>query len=266
MKYLITGDTHGRVVERINLIDKEIYKPEDTSLIILGDASINFYLNNTDEKNKKNIQNTGYRIYCVRGNHEERPENISTMVEVYDAEIQGTVYIEPEFPNIIYLIDGCIYKFGTHTSLVIGGAYSVDKYIRLSKYHNYESKWCGWFKDEQLTQEEMDRILNQHSDCPVDFIFSHTCPTSWEPRDLFISGINQSSIDKSMEEFFEVIKSKVKWKIWLFGHFHDDRLMRPGVEMMYQRIEDIENIWWRWMTDEELPKELRRDPNYDATE
>ena len=79
--FLITGDTHGRVMERLSHMENK-YVPQETALIILGDAGINFYLNKTDAKNKKNINATGYTIYCVRGNHEERPENISTMEEL----------------------------------------------------------------------------------------------------------------------------------------------------------------------------------------
>lgn len=52
--YLISGDTHGKVVERLSLITPN-YKPEETALIILGDAGINFYLNKTDTKNKKTL-------------------------------------------------------------------------------------------------------------------------------------------------------------------------------------------------------------------
>ena len=89
----LVSDTHGRVVERLSHITPN-YKPEETALIILGDAGINFYLNKTDTKNKKNINVTGYTIYCVRGNHEERPENIPTMEELYDEDIDGIVYYE----------------------------------------------------------------------------------------------------------------------------------------------------------------------------
>ena len=35
--YLITGDTHGRVMERISRIPSH-YEPAETALIILGDA------------------------------------------------------------------------------------------------------------------------------------------------------------------------------------------------------------------------------------
>ena len=75
---LITGDTHGRVVERVQNIARDYpnYKPNETAIIILGDAGINFYLNKSDKKNKYRINNLGYTIYCVRGNHEEHPGNI----------------------------------------------------------------------------------------------------------------------------------------------------------------------------------------------
>ena len=53
--WLITGDTHGLVVPRLENLGKTDYPPEETAIIILGDAGLNFYLNKTDVKNKKNI-------------------------------------------------------------------------------------------------------------------------------------------------------------------------------------------------------------------
>ena len=94
--WLVTGDTHGRVMERLFHIEN-CYVPEETAIIILGDAGINFYLNKTDAKNKQVINKTGYFIYCVRGNHEERPENIPTMYQIYDENVEGTVYYESEY-------------------------------------------------------------------------------------------------------------------------------------------------------------------------
>jgi 3-oxoacid CoA-transferase subunit A len=95
-------------------------------LIILGDAGFNFYLNKTDWKLKRNTNNTGYTIYCVRGNHEERPENLKIPL-VYDEEVNGLVYCEKEFPNIKYFVDGSSYDIKGYSVLTIGGAYSVDK-------------------------------------------------------------------------------------------------------------------------------------------
>lgn len=247
---LITGDTHGRVVERIQNIARDYpnYKPNETAIIILGDAGINFYLNKSDKKNKYRINNLGYTIYCVRGNHEEHPGNIDSMEYIFDEEVGYWVYWEEDYPNIRYLADGFIYNFKGYRCLVIGGAYSVDKWYRLQSAAAQGSSFSGWFEDEQLTPEEMENIFERVKGKEIDFVFTHTCPTSFEPRDLFLDCINQSTVDKSMEEFLEKIKNEVDWKIWCFGHFHADRVEHLGVEQFYYGYEEIDTLWNRWNT------------------
>ena len=86
----------------------------------------------------------------------------------------------------------------------------------------------------------------------VDFILSHTCPLSWEPIDLFLNGIDQSTVDKSMEVWFDELKDNIKWKYYLFGHYHADRIERPHVEQFYQEYEDVESIIARWNKYDEI--------------
>ncbi len=222
---------------------------------------LNFYLNKTDYKNKRAINATGFRIYAVRGNHEERPENLG-MDQMYDEDIDGGVYYEPEFPNIRYLFDGEEYTIHDHPILVIGGAYSVDKWYRLGNRPENTDSWTGWFKDEQLTKKEMDEIGEWVEGKHYDFVLTHTCPISWEPRDLFLPGLDQSKVDKSMELWLENIKSKVDWTVWLAGHYHADRLIRPGAEMYFHDIESLDTIWERWQNPESLDWWLKKDPNY----
>lgn len=268
--YLITGDTHGQVLSRLMNIDASKYIPEETALIILGDSGINFYLNKTDKKNKRNIQNTGFTVYCVRGNHEERPENLPDIRSVYDENIQGAVFQEDEYPNIRYLKDGGEYNINGSHVLCIGGAYSVDKWYRLNRvgvtdrlHPDYtNSKKTGWFPAELLTDDELEQIECNCTDNYYDVILTHTCPESWEPRDLFLSGLDQSTVDKSMEKWLDDFKNHIDWKIWLFGHYHGDQLVRPGVEMYYKDIEDWETIMKRWEDPENLDWWLVKSPNY----
>ena len=264
------SDTHGLVNSRLKNIDPQVYVPEETAVIILGDMGLNFYLNKTDTKNKKAVNDTGFHIYAVRGNHEERPEQLN-MSQLWDPYIKGEVYYEPEFPNIRYLMDGEEYEINGHPVLVIGGAYSIDKWYRLLRAgytereaSNADPKKCGWFKHEQLTVEEMQAIEDKCKGNSYDFVFTHTCPLSWEPVDLFLRGIDQSKVDKSMEEWFDSFKDKINWKVWLFGHYHADRLERPGVEMFFNNIEDINTIWERWNSNKELDWWLIKSPNYDG--
>ena len=258
LKHLIfTGDTHGgfAAITRTSDIQQNMpeYKPEETMIVVLGDTGLNYWLNNTDKKYKKLLNSMNYHIYCVRGNHEQRPELIEGMALVNDENVNNVVYMEEAFPNIRYFVDGKIYDLLGYKCLVIGGAYAIDKWYRLARagYSKDEAetadpKKCGWFKDECLTAAEMTTIMKEVKGESVDFILSHTCPLSWEPTDLFLNGIDQSTVDKSIEMWLDELKDNVKWKYYLFGHYHADRIERPHVEQFYQEYEDVESIIARW--------------------
>ena len=72
-KWLVTGDTHGATVSKLYGIDKNKYNPEETALIVLGDVGFNYYLNEKDDFGKQRVEDQGFYVYCVRGNHEARP-------------------------------------------------------------------------------------------------------------------------------------------------------------------------------------------------
>ena len=222
-KFFLTGDTHGRTAERLETLRSKHpdLKPAETALIILGDAGFNFYLNESDYKNKKKVNDMGYIVYCLRGNHEERPENISGMTIMVDHDIHGEVYVESMFSNIRYLMDGNVYDFGIFKTLCIGGAYSVDKWYRLQNFRQ-SNGWCGWFAEEQLFPDEMNYITKKVKNNYFDFVLTHTCPRCWEPTDLFISGIDQSAVDKSMEDWLDKLKNQINFTVWCFGHYHAD--------------------------------------------
>lgn len=89
----ITGDTH-RDFTRLH----KLKETEKDMLIVLGDAGINYYLNEKDIKYKEYLNSFKIKLFCIRGNHEERPENINTYKEV--DLFGGKVYIEENYPNL----------------------------------------------------------------------------------------------------------------------------------------------------------------------
>lgn len=233
--WLITGDTHAQCA-RFDSIDKTLYPPDSTAIIILGDGGNNYYLDVRDTKLKRTMARLGYLFYFVRGNHEARPEDIPSMELVYDDLVQGMIYYEREFPTLHYFVDGETYHIDGRRTLVLGGAYSVDKQYRLLR------GW-QWFSNEQLSKEEQEKIYNNLSNEIVyDLVLSHTCPLSWEPRELFLSMIDQSTVDDSMEKWLERVEQKIDYNFWLFGHFHGNKIVNDNAAMLFDEIVDLSMV------------------------
>ena len=217
----ITGDIHRDFSRLYNLKETE-----EDMLIILGDAGINYYLDNEDVKYKEYLKRFKIKLFCVRGNHEERPENINTYKEI--EMFGGKVFIEEEYPNLIFAKDGEVYNIDGKSILVIGGAYSVDKNYRIM--HGYK-----WFKDEQLTTKEMNEILDKIKGKHFDIVLTHTCPYKYEPREVFMPGLDQSKIDKTMEHFLDKVEENIKYDKWYCGHYHTEKQI-DKLEFMFGRI------------------------------
>lgn len=221
----ITGDTH-RDFSRLNNWNFN----KDDMLIILGDAGINYYLNQTDNKVKEELKKYNIKLFCIRGNHEERPENINSYNEV--DMFGGKVFIEDKYPYIIFAKDGEIYNIDGKSILVIGGAYSVDKNYRIM--YGYQ-----WFKDEQLNENEMNSIINKIKGKHFDIVLTHTCPYKYEPREVFLPGIDQSKVDKTMEHFLDKIEENITYDKWYCGHYHTEKEI-DKLEFMYETIKVLD--------------------------
>ncbi len=217
----ITGDTH-----RDFLRFYELNANKDDMVIILGDVGINYFLDEIDIMYKESLRKIKPKLFCIRGNHEERPENIETYKEI--EMFGGKVLIEEDYPNLIFAKDGETYNIDGKSVLVIGGAYSVDKELRLLYGHK-------WFKDEQLTIEEMNNILNKVKGKHFDIVLTHTCPYKYEPREVFMPGLNQSKVDKSMEHFLDEIEENISYDKWYCGHYHTEKQI-DKLEFMFSRI------------------------------
>lgn len=211
MVYL-TGDTHGDF-RRIKQFCFKVEPSLDDTLIILGDAGFNYYGNYRDRNAKIFASKLPIMLFCIHGNHEMRPTSVPTYKEkLYRG---GTVWYEEEYPNILFAKDGEIYDFDGRKCIVIGGAYSVDKFYRLTMgWH--------WFLDEQPSPEIKRRVEEQLASVSykVDAVLSHTCPVKYEPVETFMPNIDQSKVDKSTESWLGEIESKLTYEKWYCGHYH----------------------------------------------
>ena len=107
MKYLITGDKHSHFSDVFTYI-ASVNNPTTITIIVLGDAGINYYGFPKDDKLKSSLNKIGCTFFCIHGNHEMRPESLPTYQEMKWND--GIVYVEKDYPNLLFAKDGEIYK------------------------------------------------------------------------------------------------------------------------------------------------------------
>lgn len=238
MALYITGDKHGDFLSVFDFCSRTETSREDI-LIILGDAGINYHLNARDRELKELLSKLPITFFCIHGNHEERPYKIPTYKE--KVCFGATAYVEDAYPNLIFAKDGEVYTIDSNKIVTLGGAYSIDKYIR---------KITGrpWFPTEQADENIMQfarENLERH-EWKVDYVLSHAAPTNFEPRWAFIPGLPQELVDKKTIQWLQSVESKLEYKCWFCGHYHVENLNGPvkviykNIYNFYEAIQDID--------------------------
>lgn len=231
----ITGDTHGEFRHIKRFCEIANTSKSDT-LIILGDSGLNYYTDERQHRFKSKAARLPITLFCIHGNHEERAELLPqyTLKRLWG----GRVLVEPQYPSLLFAQDGEVYNIpsqsGIKPSLVIGGAYSVDKFYRLNTGAN-------WYQSEQPSDSiklKVESALKARG-LQIDTILSHTCPFRYIPREWFIAGIDQSTVDVSTELWLDdILTNLIHYNKWYCGHYHGDKVI-DKLEFMYYNIHEF---------------------------
>lgn len=220
------GDMHGLLDPLVVCIEKYMPTSEDT-LVLLGDVGVNYYGGRRDNILKAIMNDIGIEMLCIHGNHERRPtRELGYIAKEWNG---GLVWYEPEYSNLLFAKDGEIYDLNGLKYLVIGGAYSVDKYYRLA--HGY-----GWWSDEQPSDAVKAYVERQIQEKEFDIVLSHTCPYKYEPREMFIPQVAQSTVDDSTEKWLDTIEASINYRAWFCGHWHTDKRI-DKMHFLYHGVE-----------------------------
>lgn len=221
-RIFITGDIHGDTDWVPHFCEVNETTKNDV-MILLGDSAFRFEgVKNSREIARKSATNK-YNItfFVLRGNH-DRPYDEGGDVSLTQCPLlewsNPPMWHDPNYPNIWYFQDGKEYKIQNHSFLTIGGAYSVDKEYRLSRH------WT-WYENEQISDEQRLEILDWIYDRHFDYVLTHTCPYNWRPIDLFLTYVDQSKVNTSMEYWLDDVLTNISYKHWYFGHYHTDRIL-----------------------------------------
>ncbi len=205
----ITGDAHGeqsRFVE-LNMPGENTWT-EDDVLIVCGDFGYLFLNNYAENKFLDDLSFRPYTIAFVDGNHENFPAIYS-----YPEEEWCGGKIHRIRKNIIHLMRGQVFEIQGKKIFTMGGAYSIDKYMRQEGY--------SWWKEELPTDAEYkiaSENLAKHN-FEVDYILSHTAPTEI----IRMMGKFPDAHDMELTGYLEWVMHETKFKKWFFGHWHIDK-------------------------------------------
>lgn len=226
-----TGDIHGFPYGIVKLCKRFKLTKEDI-VILLGDVGANYYEDERDNELKEVFSQLMPTIFCIHGNHEMRPANIpSYITKEWNG---GTVWYEEAYPNILFAKDGEIFDIEDIKHLVIGGAYSVDKFYRINRGH-------GWWADEQPSENTKEYVEQQIKDKNFDVILSHTCPFKYEPVETFLPGIDQSTVDTSTEKWLDKVEEISNYKVWYCGHWHINKKI-DKIHFLYHGVETSDDV------------------------
>ena len=227
----VTGDTHRHeIFDRFEELSWQYETTTDDVLIILGDVGINFHGEASDFELKKELAELPITLLCIHGNHEQRPETIHSyeLVERFG----GIVYMEDEFPNLLFAKDGEIYDLDGKSCIAIGGAYSVDKHTR--------TRGVDWWDDEQPSEEikfQVEEAL-EAAGWKVDVVLSHTHPYNYAPKQKLPPQSDSGPVDISTELWLTSIEARLDYSEWFCGHSHTDQRDNKLI-YMYRDIREL---------------------------
>ena len=228
---ILTGDTHGDF-DRIETFCEEYETTKEDLMVVLGDAGINYWLDERDEALKARLDALPITLLCIHGNHEERPEELPGYERIEWRG--GEVWVQPDHPDLLFAVDGAIYDLEGRTAVAIGGTYSVDKYYRLAS-------GLPWFPTEQPDEQIKERVLSalDRAGWRVDLVLSHTVPRFAVPQHALLPTVDPRMVDTSTEEWLEEIEGRLDYQRWYAGHFHVT-WGTGRIQLLYEDYDELE--------------------------
>ncbi len=213
----VTGDVHGDIdFEKLYKLRDYNVNYNDT-LIILGDAGI-CWSSDFTKYILDRYENICITVIFVDGNH----ENFDMLDMFPIVEYHGALMHQIN-EHIFHVLRGEILEIEGFSMLCIGGAHSIDKYLR--------TPHISWWPQEDITKHDIDNAkwnLSKHNN-KVDLVLTHCCDT------FTVTKYFHFSKDKNTD-MLNFIDENISYRYWLFGHYHFDRTIGNTKLCLYQNI------------------------------
>jgi len=199
----IAGDWHADTDYGVAAIEHAA-KRDATVLLHLGDFGYNFtdrYLDALDAALSRHAMVLGF----VDGNHENFDRLLAAPVAA-----DGLRYLRE---RVVHLPRGLRWRWGQTGCLAVGGAYSIDRFLR--------TPHKSWWPQETMTKRQA-RVIAAAG--PTDAMFCHDCPSGVEVPgaafDRFYCPADELRRSEQHRTLLRTIVDAVQpARLW-HGHFH----------------------------------------------
>ncbi len=256
-KLMLLGDTHGNTNFIIDKVIPAAKEAEVEWIYQVGDFG---YWEHTFKGKKflddvqEALVKAGLKLLFIQGNHDK----VSLIEESYPV-VDGFYLVRP---SIWYAPNGTYWEVEGKSFVALGGAYSIDKYIRLEDEEAKAQRNCAvsplrgrysedyilkgeraksagtyWFPEEEITQVEFDKILSQLKGKKVDVILAHDKPFMANPGVKLLPIKECEPNQRNLQKAINVLQPS----LFVHGHLHiryTDHV-RCGDNNIYTRIEGL---------------------------
>lgn len=224
----ITGDLHGDI-DIAKLLDENFMQhvTADDYVIICGDFGLIWktYEDETEKEWLDFLEEAPYTTLFIDGNH----ENFYRLYHDYPTVFINGGLAHQIRPSIYHLMRGQIFTIEHKTFFTMGGATSIDRFLRIEG----KSWWARELPNETEYKQALINLMKHHNH--VDYVLTHCLPTSLQSR------LPKYTLPDDLTEFLDRISHTLHFKKWYCGHYHLDTTLEGRYRVLYNDIISIEN-------------------------
>lgn len=222
----LTGDLHGEIdMHKLTMqaFPEQKEMTRDDYVIICGDFGCVWDGSKRDQYLLKELSQRNFTTLFVDGNHENFP-----LLNSYPVTQWHGGNVHEVAPHVRHLMRGQVFEIGGLQFFTMGGASSHDKM--------YRTEGKSWWPEELPSNEECYAALDtldKHG-WEVDYVITHCAPDSVQEK------LADWYEHDRLTNFLEVVKSKLTYREWICGHYHEDKRVDAKHVALYRQIVELE--------------------------
>lgn len=242
-----TGDTHGNFLRF-----QQEYFPEQAQMtkadymIICGDFGAVWNGDEQDDRQLDWLEALPFTVLFVGGNH----ENYDAL-NAYPLEQWHGGAVQKIRPHVIHLMRGQAFELQGRTFFTMGGAQSHDteggileldspsfhveyNFMRRN-FARFRINHVSWWQEELPSEQEYQEAQRtlERLNWKVDYIITHCAPTTIQQK------IRRNYQSDRLTDFLEEVRQYTQFHYWLFGHYHDNRIVDEKYVLLYEQMAQV---------------------------